>query len=146
MNFLHRNAHMKHRRVSRMLQGCSWNFLVVHYYLMSLTFKFQKDPSFCCGDICLTILTFVESLIFIVFCILSKFELQSSCQIWKIQEPPWNFSKHNFKMLGSQWKKYTSPSSQFLGRHHFRSSLLVGWMLLRGNQAHNQKFLNRTFE
>ena len=41
---------------------CAWIFtkkkLVVLYYLINLSFKFHKDRSFCCGDICKTILTF----------------------------------------------------------------------------------------
>ena len=28
-----------------------------------------------------------------------------------VHETPWNFWKHNFKRIGSHWKKYTSPSS-----------------------------------
>ena len=48
-------------------------FFVVHYYLMNLSFKFHRDRSFCCRDICKTILTFVSSLIFNVFCIISQF-------------------------------------------------------------------------
>ena len=32
----------------------------------------------------------------------------------KIHETPWNSWKHNFKMLGSHWKKYTSPMSQLV--------------------------------
>ena len=39
-------------------------FVVVLYYLMNLRFKFHKDRSFRCRDICKTILTFVRSLIF----------------------------------------------------------------------------------
>ena len=33
-------------------------FVVVNYYLVSLSLKFHEDPSFHCGDICKTILTF----------------------------------------------------------------------------------------
>ena len=39
-------------------------YLVVHYYLLNFSFKFHKDRSFCCRDICKTILMFVSSLIF----------------------------------------------------------------------------------
>ena len=39
-------------------------FVVVLYYLINLRFKFHKDRSFPCRDICKTILTFVRSLIF----------------------------------------------------------------------------------
>ena len=39
-------------------------FFVVDYYLMNLSFKFHRDQSFCCRDICKTILMFVSSLIF----------------------------------------------------------------------------------
>ena len=42
--------------------------LVVHYYLLNLSFKFHKDRSFCCRDICKTILMFVSSLIFNTRC------------------------------------------------------------------------------
>ena len=33
-------------------------WIYLNHYLMSLSFKFHKDPSFCCEDICKTILTF----------------------------------------------------------------------------------------
>ena len=35
--------------------------------------KYHEDPSFKCGDICKTILAFVYSLIFNVFCIFPQF-------------------------------------------------------------------------
>ena len=42
---------------------CAWiftkNHLVILYYLMNISLKFHKDRSFCCGDICKTILMFV---------------------------------------------------------------------------------------
>ena len=45
------------------MRVCAWIFtklfLVVFYYLMSLSFKFREDPIFGCGDICETIMTFV---------------------------------------------------------------------------------------
>ena len=34
------------------------NHLIILYYLMNISLKFHKDRSFCCGDICKTILTF----------------------------------------------------------------------------------------
>ena len=34
------------------------NFMIFLYYLMNLSLKFHKDPSFRCRDICKTILTF----------------------------------------------------------------------------------------
>ena len=38
-------------------------FFVFFYYLtMRLSFKFHKDPIFCCRDICTMILTFVQFL------------------------------------------------------------------------------------
>ena len=37
------------------------NFLLVHYYLISLSFKFHKDLSFCYGDICKMMLTFFQN-------------------------------------------------------------------------------------
>ena len=49
---------------------------------MSLSFKFHEDPSFGCGDICKTIMTFVWSLIFYVFCIFSNLSIKipSKCE------------------------------------------------------------------
>ena len=38
--------------------------------------KFYEDPSFGCGDICKTIMTFVWTLIFHVFCIFSNLSLK----------------------------------------------------------------------
>ena len=35
------------------------NHLIILYYLMNKSLKFHKDWSFCCEDICKTILTFV---------------------------------------------------------------------------------------
>ena len=41
---------------------CAWifmkNLLIILYYLMNISLKFHKDPSFRCGDICKTVLTF----------------------------------------------------------------------------------------
>ena len=34
------------------------NLLIILYYLMNISLKFHKDPSFRCGDICKTVLTF----------------------------------------------------------------------------------------
>ena len=34
------------------------NLLIIYYYLMNISLKFYKDPSFLCGDICKTVLTF----------------------------------------------------------------------------------------
>ena len=34
------------------------NQQVIFYYLMNITLNFHKDPRFCCGDICKTVLTF----------------------------------------------------------------------------------------
>ena len=71
-----------------------------------------------------------------MFCIFSKFEHQSSCQNWKIQEPLWTFWKHNFKMLGSHWKKYTSPRSQlvFLPEYKNQTFFQSLWITLYNNQ------------
>ena len=35
------------------------NLLMILYYLINRSLKFHKDRSFCCGDICKTIQTFV---------------------------------------------------------------------------------------
>ena len=35
------------------------NLLMILYYLIDISLKFHKDRSFCCGDICKTILTFI---------------------------------------------------------------------------------------
>ena len=34
------------------------NLLIICYYLMNIRLEFYKDPSFRCGDICKTVLTF----------------------------------------------------------------------------------------
>ena len=34
------------------------NLLMIFYYLMNISLKFHKDPSFRCGDICKTIMIF----------------------------------------------------------------------------------------
>ena len=34
------------------------NLLIILYYLMNISLKFHKDPSFRCGDICKMVLTF----------------------------------------------------------------------------------------
>ena len=34
------------------------NLLIILYYPMNISFKFHKDRSFCCRDICKTVLTF----------------------------------------------------------------------------------------
>ena len=60
------------------------------YFPMNLSFKLYKDLRFHCGDICKTIETFVKSSIFYLFSIFSKIEHQSSPEIWKIHEGPWN--------------------------------------------------------
>ena len=67
------------------------NMLMIIYYLMNRSLKFHKDRSFCCGDICKTILTFVWSLIFYVFSIFSKFELQSSFKLGNYKLGIWSF-------------------------------------------------------
>ena len=70
---VHRDAHERRKRArarfiarARVFATCArlcarifmkiWIYL--NHYLMSLSFKFHKDPSFRCGDICKTILTF----------------------------------------------------------------------------------------
>ena len=49
---------------------------------ISLSFKVHEDPSFSCGDICKTIMTFVWSLIFYVFCMFSNLiiKIPSKCE------------------------------------------------------------------
>ena len=87
-------------------------FLVALYYLISLIFKSHKDLIFGCGDICKTIRMFVWSLIFFNFCIFSKFEHQSSTQVWKLYKTNWNIWKLYIKIFGYQWK-YGSNSSLY---------------------------------
>ena len=68
--------------------GLYETFLFGLYYLMNLSFKFYKDPSFSFGDICKTMLTFVWSLIFYVLFFLiwaSKFH-PSVKIIWNLLE------------------------------------------------------------
>ena len=43
------------------------NHLIILYYLMNKSLKSHKDRSFCCWDICKTILTFVLFLIFLLY-------------------------------------------------------------------------------
>ena len=45
-------------------------FLPVQYFLICLSLKFHKDPSYSCGDICKIIMILVSSLIFNVMHIL----------------------------------------------------------------------------
>ena len=56
---------------------CAWIFtkknLVVLYYLMNLSFKFHKDRSFRCGDICKTILTFKNDQFSMYFAFFHKY-------------------------------------------------------------------------
>ena len=49
------------------------NHLMILYYLMNISLKFHKDLSFCCGNICKTILTFKNHKFFNVFCIFPQF-------------------------------------------------------------------------
>ena len=74
---------------------CAWiftNFFLVYlYYLINLSIKFHKYRSFGSGDISKTILTFVQSLIFYVFCIFSKFEHQSSTNLENCKLGIWSF-------------------------------------------------------
>ena len=66
-------------------------FLVHLYYLINLSIKSHKYRSFGSGDISKTILTFVQSLIFYVFCIFSKFEHQSSTNLENCKLGIWSF-------------------------------------------------------
>ena len=74
---------------------CAWiftNFFLVYlYHLMNLSIKFHKYRSYGSGDISKTILTFVQSLIFYVFCIFSKFEHQSSTNLENCKLGIWSF-------------------------------------------------------
>ena len=74
-------------------------FVVVLYYLINLSFKFQKDWSFCCRDICNTILTFVRSLIFNVKMVYTNSILRHSR----------NTLKKFFMSLSSQIMIFTNP-------------------------------------
>ena len=52
------------------------------------------------------------------FAYYQKFEHQSSCQIWKLHETPWNFWKQNFNLIGKRTplpapSLYSSPSMKF---------------------------------
>ena len=60
------------------------NVVVFFYYLMNVSVKFQKDPSFCCGDICKTIMTFKNHQFSIYFAFFTVLHLQS-LQSWIIR-------------------------------------------------------------
>ena len=90
---MHTHAHTSQKRararfVARIFMK---NLLMIFYYLMNRSLKFHKDQSFCCGDICKTILTFVWSLIFYVICIFSKFEHQNSINLENYKLGIWSF-------------------------------------------------------
>ena len=77
--------------------SCVRSYAQIFTNFLSFFIKLYKDWSFSCGDICKTILTFVYSLIFSVFWIFSKCDLQSSSKIWKIHRTLYNLQKHNSK-------------------------------------------------
>ena len=55
-------------------------FLFGLYYLMNLSFKFYKDPSFSYSDICKTMLTYDWSLIFYVFFFNLSIKVPPNCE------------------------------------------------------------------
>ena len=94
---MHAHAHTRHKPVrahfaARVSENASCTpmctqiftklIVVVQKYHISLSFKFHEDPSFGCGDIFKTIMTFVWSLIFYVFCIFSNLSIKipSKCE------------------------------------------------------------------
>ena len=62
----HKCAHTNFISCARVYNSCTCVrtriftkiFVGVHYWHKNLSLKFHKDPSFCCGDICKSILTF----------------------------------------------------------------------------------------
>ena len=50
--------------------------LIGFYYPLKWSVKFNKDPSYSCGHICKTVVTFVWSLIFYVFCMFSNLSIK----------------------------------------------------------------------
>ena len=75
------------------------NQQIILYYLMNISLKFYKDPSFHCGDICKMVLTFKSHQFSMYFPYFHSNTPQKS-QRWKITEWSWNF-------FGNQFSKCT---------------------------------------
>ena len=57
------------------------NLLIIFYYLMNISLKFYKDPSFRCGDICKTVLTFKSHQISMYFSYFYSYTPQKSSKM-----------------------------------------------------------------
>ena len=57
------------------------NLLIILYYLMNISLKFHKDPSFRCGDICKTVLTFKSHQISMYFSYFYSYTPQKSSKM-----------------------------------------------------------------
>ena len=57
------------------------NLLIIFYYLMNISLKFYKDPSFRCGDICKTVLTFKSHQFSMYFSYFYSYTPQKSSQM-----------------------------------------------------------------
>ena len=65
------------------------NLLIILYYLMIIILKFHKDPSFRCGDICKTVLTFKSHQFSMYFPYFHSYTPQKSSKMgnyWKVIE------------------------------------------------------------
>ena len=83
------------RMCKRIFTKYQW---IILYYLINISFKFYKDPSFRCGYICKTVLTFNNfQCIFHIFTITPLRSLQR----WIITEWLWNV----MECLGNQISK-----------------------------------------
>ena len=70
--------------------------LVVLYYLMNLSFKFHKDRSFRCRDICKLVLTFVNHQFSMYFPYYHNYVPQKSSR-WIITKELWNFLETRYQ-------------------------------------------------
>ena len=66
-------------------RGCAWiftkNHLIILYYLINISFKFHKDRSFRCRDICKTILTFKNHKFLMYFAYIHSFSPPKSSKM-----------------------------------------------------------------
>ena len=86
------------------------NVLIIFYYLINISLKFHKDPSFRCGDICKTVLTFKShqfSMYFPYFHSYTPQKFSKMDNYWMVMEFFW---KLVFKMYICTGQKNTCIS------------------------------------
>ena len=69
------------------------NHLIIFYYLINISLKFHKDPSFRCGDICKTVLTFKSHQFSMYFPYFHSYTPQKSSKMdnyWMVMKFCWN--------------------------------------------------------